>query len=163
MWGPSFSLSDCPVPTNGGHFILIWFQPSFNYLAFIAISSQMCDSLIEWNVFWMVHLGLFTGIFVWLIKLLWSDLHLPPLLLLCSSWQPRRGLLSPFTSWSPRPPISAQFKFHLFHGAFPHYIRPEECFCPSQHLTAPLNEQHTLASSQMWPCVHIYIFTYITM
>ena len=34
-------------------------------------------------MFWMVHLGLFTDIFVWLMKLLWSNLHLLPLLLLC--------------------------------------------------------------------------------
>lgn len=108
----------------------------------------------------MVHLGLFIGIFVWLIKLMWSNSWLLPPLLLCSS---RQLVESCFLHWLPdrqglpSPPIS-NFTFSM------RLSLTASVLTTSVSLTAlnrPLKKQHVLAPSQIWPYVHIYIFRYV--
>lgn len=107
----------------------------------------------------MVHLGLFIGIFVWLIKLMWSNSWLLPPLLLCSS---RQLVESCFLHWLPdrqglpSPPIS-NFTFSM------RLSLTASVLTTSLSLTAlnrPL-KKHVLAPSQIWPYVHIYIFRYV--
>ena len=80
-------------------------------------------------MFWIVHLGLFTDIFVWLLKLLWSDLYPLPTTALSVCFLHLLPGLQGLPSATP-----AQFKLYLFYEVFPHSICLEEGFCFLQHL-----------------------------
>lgn len=91
----------------------------------------------------VVHLSLSVGVLVWLIKLVESDSCLPPLL--AAPADSRGGLLSSLISWPP----------HCLHDVSLRH-QASGTLCPS--MSSTLNGRHTLASSPMRPCVHIYVF-----